>query len=175
MILLYLDILDGKFVAGDQCNAQSRERVRKRTNCYFLLSNRSIEGFLFDSLIGRFPPGSKIYIFGLLLKSVKILIIRLIWRYMTTVVYLITVWQLIITPETLPLIIFELLNVFVFPNGWYITENRNIASVRWFPTEKQMILWGWVTRWVCHVEKLRDKWWKKISGSDIWWRRFIQN
>ena len=46
-----------------------------RTNCSFLLSNRSIEGFLFDSLIGRFPAGSKIYVFGRLIKSVKLVII----------------------------------------------------------------------------------------------------
>ena len=52
--------------------------VRKRKNCYFLLSNQSIEGFLCDSLIGRFPAGSKIYNFGPHLKSVKLLIIRLI-------------------------------------------------------------------------------------------------
>ena len=91
MILLYLDILDGNFVAGDQSDAESRGSVRKRMNCSFLLSNQSIEGFLFDSLIGRFPAVSKIYIFGRLLKSVKLLIIPLIRRYMTTVVYLITV------------------------------------------------------------------------------------
>ena len=49
--------------------------VRKCKNCYFLLSNQSIEGFLCDSLIGRFPAGSKIYILGPLFKSVKLLII----------------------------------------------------------------------------------------------------
>ena len=60
MILFYLDILDGNFVAGDQHDAQSRGSVRKFMNCYFILPNRSIEGFLCDSLIGRFPAGSKI-------------------------------------------------------------------------------------------------------------------
>ena len=68
-----------------------------------------------------------------------------------------------ITPKTLPLIIFKLLNVVVFPNGWYRTHNRNIAWVRWFPTENHMILWGWVTRWVFHVEKLLHKWWTFIG------------
>ena len=63
----------------------------------------------------------------------------------------------------------------VFSNGWYITENLNIAWVWWFLIENQMILWGWVTRWVYHVKKSLDEWWKKLSGSDIWWRRFIQN
>ena len=48
--------------------------VRKRKNCYFLLSNWLIEGFLFDSLIGQFPSGSKIYVFGCLFKSIKLLI-----------------------------------------------------------------------------------------------------
>ena len=52
---------------------RQEQRVRKRTNCSFLLSNRSIEGFLFDSLIGRFPADSKIYIFGRVIKSIKIL------------------------------------------------------------------------------------------------------
>ena len=94
MILLYLDILDGNFVAGDWYDTQSRGSVRTVTNSSFLLSNLSIEGFLFDSLIGRFPVGSRIYIFGRLLRSVKLLIIRWIRRYMTTVVYLITVWRL---------------------------------------------------------------------------------
>ena len=76
MILLYLDILDGNFIAGDQPEAQSRGSVRKRMNCYFLLSNWSIEGFLCDSLIGWSPAGSKIYILGPLFKSVKLLIIH---------------------------------------------------------------------------------------------------
>ena len=34
--------------------------------------------FIFDSLIGWFPAGSKIYIYGCLLKRAKLLIIRLI-------------------------------------------------------------------------------------------------
>ena len=94
-----MDILDGNFFSGGQHDAQSRGSVRKHTNCYFLLSNRSIEGFLFYSLIVRFPAGSKIYIFGRLLKSAKLLIIPLIQRYMTTAVYLITVLGLYSTRD----------------------------------------------------------------------------
>ena len=43
-----------------------------------------------SEVIGRFPAGSNIYIFGHLLKSDKLLVISLIKRYMTTVVYLTT-------------------------------------------------------------------------------------
>ena len=58
--------------------------------CYYQIS--LLKGFIFDSLIGRFLAGSKIYIFGHLLKIYKLIIIRLIKRYMITFVYLITVW-----------------------------------------------------------------------------------
>ena len=33
MVVLYLEILDGNFVAGDQRDDQSRESVQKRMNC----------------------------------------------------------------------------------------------------------------------------------------------
>ena len=52
-------------------NESDVDVFRKRMNFSFLLSNRSIEGLLFDSLIWQFPAGSKIYIFGLLIKSVE--------------------------------------------------------------------------------------------------------
>ena len=52
--------------------------VIKRSNFYFLLSDRSIEDFLLHSLIGWFPAGSKIYIFCCLLKINKLPTISLI-------------------------------------------------------------------------------------------------
>ena len=57
----------------------------------FYYQINQLKGFLIDSLIERFPAGSKIYIFGRLFKSDKLLMIRLIRRYMTTVVFLIMV------------------------------------------------------------------------------------
>ena len=72
----------------------NHEGVLENVQFFFKSSNWSIEGFLFDYLIVQFPAGSKIYVFDRMLKIIKLLIIPLIKRYMTTVVYLITVWRL---------------------------------------------------------------------------------
>ena len=57
----------------------------------------------------------------------------------------------IVTEYPLPLVVFELLNLVVIPNRFYWGEYRNIVRVLWFADKKEMVLWRWVTIWICHV------------------------